>query len=228
LLGERKENNAMQSTTSRLHPLLVAAAVSVIVFSAVGAATLTGLIPLSKSQESPLELPKEVVKPIAPAISHQVKKPVARKAAPKPVEAPVYQEFSEIAQAAPAPAASPAPVLTEAPKPQVQPGQLAVVESVRELKHPGDAKGIGAIAGGVVGGVLGNKLGKGNRIGTVMGALGGAFGGHQIEKHARGETRWETAVRLDDGTQRTISSDVQPAWRAGERVRLLDGKLLPV
>ena len=222
----------MQSTTYRLHPLLAAAAVSVIVFSAVGAATLTGLIPSSKSQESPLELPKEVVQPIAPAISHPVQKPaapkpVARRAPPKPVETPVYKEFSEIAQASPAPAASPTPVLTEAPKPQAQPGQLAVVESVREVKDPGDAKGVGAIGGGVVGGVLGNKLGKGNRIATVLGAVGGAFAGHQVERHARAEKRWETAVRLEDGSVRTISSETQPAWRAGERVRLLDGKLAP-
>ena len=214
----------MQSTASRLHPLLAAAAVSVIVLSAVGAATLTGLIPSSKGQESVLELPKEVIKPIAPAISHPVRKISARKTA-KPV---VFREFTEAPVVAQVPAATPAPILTETPKPQPLPGQLAIVESVREMKDPGDAKGVGAVAGGVVGGVLGNKLGKGNRIGTVMGALGGAFGGHQIEKHARGETRWETAVRLDDGTQRTISSDVQPAWRAGERVRLLDGKLLPV
>lgn len=211
----------MQSTTSRLHPLLAAAAISVIVASALAAATLTGLIPLSKSQESALELPKEVVKPIAPAISHPVAKPAARKAAPKRAEPVVYREFTE------APVVARAPAVVEAPKPQPLPGQLAVVESVREVSDPGEAKGLGAIGGGVVGGVLGNKLGKGNRIGTVLGAVGGAFAGHQIERHARAEKRWETAVRLDDGSLRTVSSDVQPAWRAGERVRLLDGKLLP-
>jgi outer membrane lipoprotein SlyB len=52
--------------------------------------------------------------------------------------------------------------------------------------------------------------------------------GHQIEKHARADKRWEIAVRLDDGSQQTVSSDVQPAWHAGDRVRLLDGKLLPI
>ena len=204
----------MQSTASRLHPLLAAAAVSVIVLSALGAATLTGLIASSKGQESVLELPKDMVKPIAPAISHPVRKTAAR----TPV---VYREFAE------APRVTQAPAVTEAPKPQPPLGQLAIVESVREVKDPGDAKGVGAIAGGVVGGVLGNKLGK-NRIVTVLGAAGGAFAGHQVEKRVRAEKRWETAVRLDDGSQRTISSEAQPSWRAGERVRLLDGKLLPV
>jgi outer membrane lipoprotein SlyB len=194
----------------RLHPLLAAAAVSLMVLSAVGAATLTGLIPSSKSQESALELPKEVVKPIAPAISHPVRKTAARKPAKsqaEPIAAPV--------------------VVAESARPQPQLGQLATVESVREVKEAGDAKGVGAIAGGVVGGVLGNKLGK-NRIVTVLGAAGGAFAGHQIEKQVRAEKRWETVVRLDDGSQRTISSEAQPAWRVGERVRLLDGKLAPV
>ena len=212
----------------RLHPLLAATAVSLIVLSAVGAATLTGLIPSSKSQESALELPKEVVKPIAPAISHPVRKTAARKPVKTQPEPVAYREFAEAPQATQPPAAIPAPVVVaESAKPQPQLGQLATVESVREVKEAGDAKGVGAIAGGVVGGVLGNKLGK-NRIVTVLGAAGGAFAGHQIEKQVRAEKRWETAVRLDDGSQRTISTEAQPAWRAGERVRLLDGKLSPV
>jgi outer membrane lipoprotein SlyB len=203
----------MQTATTRLHPLLSVAAISVTLLSAVGIASLTGMIPASKGQENALELPKGVAKPIEPAISHPVTQPapkkiVARKAAPRVAEA--------------------APAAQETPKPQVVPGQLAIVESVREVKEPGDAKGIGAVAGGVLGGVVGNKLGKGKGLVTILGAAGGAVAGHQIEKHARADKRWEIAVRLDDGSQQTVSSDVQPAWHAGDRVRLLDGKLLPI
>jgi len=211
----------MQTTASRLHPLLTIAAISVTVLSAIGVASLTGMIPSSKGQDNVLELPKDVAKPLEPAISHPVatpaaRNPVVRKAAPQLVEPVVYREFSE------------APRVVEAPKPQVLPGQFAVVESVREVKEPGDAKGVGAVAGGVVGGVLGNKLGKGKGLVTILGAAGGAFAGHQIEKQARAEKRWEIAVRLDDGSQRTLSSEVEPAWRAGDRVRLVDDKLQPV
>ena len=191
----------MQATNSRLHPLLAVAAVCVSILSGVGVASLTGLIPLSKGQDNSLQLPSELIKPIEPAISH----PVAKPAAPKPVAR----------QTAPA------------PKPQVLPGPLAVVESVREVKEPGDAKGVGAVAGGVVGGVLGNKLGKGKGLVTILGAAGGAFAGHQIEKQARADERWEIGVRLDDGSQRTLSSDTEPAWRVGDRVRILDDKLQP-
>lgn len=183
----------MQSTNSRLNPLLTVAVISVTVLSAVGVAALTGMIPASKGQQQELQLPKELVKPLEPAISHPVPRKVTRKVAP------------------------PLPV-----------GQLAVVESVREVKEPGDAKGVGAVAGGVVGGVVGNKLGKGKDLVTILGAAGGAFAGHQIEKHARATKHWEIAVRLDDGSQRTLSSDVQPVWHAGDRVRLVNDKLQPV
>jgi uncharacterized protein YcfJ len=208
----------MQTTATRLHPLLTVAAISVTVLSAVAIASMTGMIPTSKGQENALQLPQEIVKPIEPVISHPVTKP----AAPKPAEPVVYREFAEAAPVVQA------PVVQEAPKPQPLPGQPAIVESVREVKEPGDAKGIGAVAGGVVGGVLGNKLGKGKGLVTVLGAAGGAIAGHQIERHARADKHWEIAVRLDDGSQQTVSSDAQPAWHAGDRVRLLDGKLLPI
>ena len=206
----------MQATT-RLHPLLAAAAISLIVLSGVGVAAMTGLISPSKGQEPALELPEEVLQPVEPAISHAP----APKPKPKPKKALVHQAVEAIppvAQAAPA---------VEAPKPQPLPGQPAIVESVREVNDPGEAKGVGAVAGGVVGGVLGNKLGKGKGLLTVLGAAGGAVAGHQIEKRARSEKRWEISVRLDDGSQRTLSSEVQPAWRPGERVRLVDDKLQP-
>jgi hypothetical protein len=35
-------------------------------------------------------------------------------------------------------------------------------------------------------------------------------------------------VRFDDGSRRTVSSDVQPSWHAGDRVRLVNDKLQPV
>jgi outer membrane lipoprotein SlyB len=190
----------MDSTTNRLNPLLTVAAISVTVLSAVGVAALTGMIPASKSQENVLELPREVAKPIEPAISHPARKTVTRRVAPQPLE----------------------------PAVQLPAGQLAVVESVREVTDPGEAKGVGAVAGGVVGGVLGNKLGKGKGLVTILGAAGGAFAGHQIEKHARGTKHWEVAVRLDDGSQRTLSSETEPVWHAGDRVRLVDNRLQPV
>jgi outer membrane lipoprotein SlyB len=214
----------MQANTNRLHPLLTAAAISVTVLSGVGVAAMTGVLPVSKSQESALELPKEVAKPIEPAISHPVtkpavRKPVVRRPAPAAVQPVSVNETTAIAQTVP---------VVEAAKPQPALGQLAVVESVREVRDPGEAKGVGAIAGGVTGLVLGKKLGKDKDLVTILGAAGGAIAGHQIERQVRATKHWEIAVRLDDGSQRMLTSEAQPAWRAGDRVRLLDDKLLPV
>jgi outer membrane lipoprotein SlyB len=210
----------MQTVKSRLHPLITIAAIAITLLSAMGIAAMTGMIPASKSQENAFELPKDVVKPIEPAISHPpARKTTARKAAPRPMEPVTYSDFNEsprVAQAAPA---------VEPVKPQLPAGQLGVVESVREVTQPGEAKGLGAIGGGVVGGVLGNKLGKGKGLVTILGAAGGAFAGHQIEKHARADKRWEIGVRLDDGSLRTLTSESQPAWRSGDRVRLVNDTL---
>lgn len=190
----------MDTNIKRINPLLAVAATSAIVLSAVGVAAVS-----SKGQSNELRIPKEMVQPIAPAISH----PVTKSPATKP-----SLRRTTSAQSGP---------VSQAPKPVL--GQLAVVEAVREVKEPGEAKGVGAVAGGVAGGVLGHKLGKGKGVFTVIGAAGGAIAGHQIEKKVRAEKHWETTVRFDDGTQRTLASEDQPAWRAGDRVRMVNGEL---
>ena len=80
----------MQTTTSRLHPLLTAAAISVIVLSAVGVATLSGAIPSSKGQENALELPEGSSRAgsrrrLPTRRETAAKKSVVHKAAPQPL-----------------------------------------------------------------------------------------------------------------------------------------------
>ncbi len=214
----------MENTESRLHPLLTAAAISVTVFSAVGVATLTGLVPQSigsQKEVAPLQIPAEVAKPVEPAITHPVAKPV-KKATPKvrKVEPVVYREFAEELRLAQA----------ETPKPAVKPGNVGTVQSVREVTQPGEHSAIGPIAGGVAGAVIGNQFGHGTgkKIMTVLGAAGGAYAGREIEKQARATKRWEVEVRLDSGTQETVLSEVAPPFNAGDRVRVVDGRLQPV
>jgi outer membrane lipoprotein SlyB len=203
-----KENNAMETNT-RLHPLLTAAAISITVFSAVGVATLTGLMPPtigSQKPETSLEAPPEVAKSIEPAITHPVQtpKPVQKKPVARAVSTPVVYND----------------------------GHLATIQAVREVKAPGQHTGLGPIAGGIAGAVLGDQIGKGKgttrKVLTVLGAAGGAFAGREIEKQARATTRWEVDVRRDDGAYETMRSEVAPPWQPGERVRLLDGRLSPV
>ncbi|HZM35140.1 MAG TPA: glycine zipper 2TM domain-containing protein [Burkholderiales bacterium] len=212
---------------SPLHPLLTMAAISVTVFCAVGAATLTGMVSPSRgtAAEPQLELhqaeraapvPAPAVAPVpAPAAAPTAKPVVKKKVAPvAPRPEPIYREAGQ-------------PPVVAAP---VAPGTPGIVESVREVTEPGDAKGLGVIAGGIGGAVLGHQVGsgRGNKLATVLGAVGGAIAGNHIEKQARAVKRWDITVRLEDGTTRTLSNPTEPFWHAGDRVRLHEGRLQPV
>lgn len=228
----------MQPTAKQgLHPLLTAAAVSVTVFSAVGIGAFTGLLPnsIGSSRES---APTELSAPQAPApsSSYSAYAPAPEikgmpPAVPSATPAPAKKAVKKVAARTPAPQApavqAQAPV--ETPKP-VPAGILGVVESVREISTPAaESNGVGPIAGGIAGAVIGNQFGKGmgRNVATVLGAAAGAFGGKEIEKRARATKHWEVQVRLDDGSSRTIASEVQPYWQGGERVRFVDGRLTP-
>lgn len=100
-----------------------------------------------------------------------------------------------------------------------------VVESVREIAVRGNGSGLGAAGGAVVGGLLGNQVGGGHgkQAMTVVGAIGGALAGNQIEKQARATRSYETTVRMDSGSSRTMTQATQPTWYDGDHVKIVDG-----
>ena len=104
--------------------------------------------------------------------------------------------------------------------------ECGVVISVSEKTIMGKGTGVGAIAGGVAGAVIGHDIGE-NRAGTAIGAVVGGIAGHQIERSARSTKRYDVAVRMQDGSVKTVSSGTPPPWRAGDRVRLHNGVLKP-
>lgn len=199
----------------RLHPLLATAAVSVTVFSLAGIAAINGWLPSSQAES----LPAPAAAKVEPAPAEA--KPTVPPAAPKPV---VKKAATPVAPTPIADAAR-APVAAVPPPPPC--GNCGTVDNVREVSQPGQASGLGAVAGGVVGGLLGNQVGKGggNTVATVLGAAGGAYAGHQIEKSRNKATRYEIDVRMTDGSIRTVAQDTVPAWRVGDRVRLDNGAL---
>lgn len=237
------------SNRQRLHPLIAAAAISVISVSAVGVAALTGVLPRTSASSAapssamanapaapaaaavndaaptnaqPVVTPPTVNPPAAPATVT----PKRHKPAVVRTRAPVEERRVDDAVVARDVAPSPAPA--PAPLPPVAAAQnLGTVDSVREIAEPGEGTGLGAIAGGVLGGVLGSQFGHGNgrKILTVAGAAGGAYAGHQVEKQARSTKHWEITVRMDNGALRTLSTDSAPLWRAGDRVRVVNGRL---
>jgi hypothetical protein len=46
-----------------------------------------------------------------------------------------------------------------------------------------------------------------------------------VELKAKSAVRYEIQVRMGDGSVKTLSSSTQPAWKAGDRVRLENGRL---
>ena len=232
-----------------MHPLIAIAAVSVTLFSLVGIGAITGLIPTSHSQTAqvqaaaPVEAPAKVaetaqIAEAAPAATAPVRapKPVAHKVAAKhvkpvahvahPAEEPVRVAKADlpsmVAQTPPPPPAQPAPYI-EPVKPACH--DCGVIESVREVEKPGQATGSGAAIGGIAGGILGNQTGRGHGrdVMTVLGAIGGAIAGHEIEKNTKKVKSYEIGIRFDDGSTQLITQDTPPAWRSGDRIRLVNG-----
>jgi outer membrane lipoprotein SlyB len=243
----------MESTQSRLHPILWAAAVAVIVFSAVGIAAITGVLPVAGSKpseppaaavpaapapgETPSGLPADSGKSVVPATAKAGTELAPKAAAAKPEHAAEARPTPKPAtHAKPKPiqvAQNEAPVVErdttrgyEAPPP-VSPAcrDCGVIESVREIKTQGEGSGLGAVAGGVLGGVLGHQVGggRGKDVATVLGAVGGAVAGHQVEKNVRTGSKYEVAVRFDDGSSQVFRQDQAPAWRSGDRVKVVNG-----
>lgn len=246
----------MEQARRSIHPLVGAAAVSVIVLSLTGVAAITGVLPRSTALQQPASPVAELQAPAVAPVTASTPAPVAeapavKRANPKPAEKPARPHREVVARnEAPAPApVAPLPV-AQAPSVPVAPVQApppppaavaeaprpapcidcGVVENFREIQVKGEGSGIGAVAGGVGGLILGNQIGRGTGrdIATIAGAVGGAFAGNEIEKRTRTKKQYEVSVRMDDGSLRTVTMDAPPVWRAGERVRVRDGHILSI
>jgi outer membrane lipoprotein SlyB len=197
---------------SGIHPLVAAASVAVIVLAGVGVAAFTGVLPGTSGKTS-ADAPKAEAKVMPP-----------KAAEPKPVPAKVTAHTRPQRVAA-APQVAPAPP----PAPAIAPRCLdcGVVEAVQEVEVKGEGTGAGAVAGGVAGAVIGNQVGsKKNRTATrIIGAVGGAVLGNAVEKNVRTTKRYDITVRMEDGTLRTLSQPQAPAWRPGDKVRVVNDAL---
>jgi outer membrane lipoprotein SlyB len=209
----------MSETHSRMNPLLAAAAIAVIIFSAVGVAVMTGLMPSSMSQsgESQPTARPETAKTEPASAPRQAAAPVPKRSTASEAPKRTAHEPTRVASAPPAPA----------PAPRVC-SNCGSVETVNVIEQQGEGSGLGAVAGGVAGALLGNQIGggSGRKIATVAGAAGGAYAGHQIEKHVKTTKRYDVVVRMEDGSVRTFPYETEPAFRSGERVKVVEGRLV--
>lgn len=209
----------IKNNTNRIHPLVAAAAVGVLLVSLVGVAAMTGILPNSNSESSQKEaivaLEKEAADKAAEAQVAEDKANQARKeaderqvAASKAANQAKSNSSTKVAQA-----------------------QICYncgrIESVRAVQTQAKPSGVGVVGGAVVGGLLGNQIGNGNgrSLATVAGAVGGGYAGNEIEKRTRTATTYQVRVRMEDGKMRTFPYDNQPNWSEGDRVRVVDGYL---
>lgn len=189
------------STASQLTLVKIAAG-AVIVLSAAGVGVMTGLIPgVSPHEDAPVAVQGATEQP-APAA-----KPESRPGAKEPVH---------VATAPPARQTKTAAHVC---------ADCGVVVSVNAVEVQGQATGAGAVAGAIGGLIVGNQIGsgRGKTLAKVAGAAGGAYAGHQIEKNARKTVAYQVAVRMDDGTTRTVNQQSGDGLSAGMRVRIVDG-----
>lgn len=239
------ENN---KPSSRIHPLVAGAAISVMLVSLTGVAAITGLLPSSHSSNSPTT---ETAAPNTATPSTQT--PVAASvgaatSATSPanlVEPKAVAEEAPIAETKPAPAPHRARTTHTAKATQPQPrtsyaesttvaaqapevcSSCGRVESVQAIPHAAKPSGLGVAAGAVLGGILGNQVGNGNgrTLATIAGAVGGGYAGNEVEKRSHTSTTYQVRVRMEDGSIRTFPYTQQPAWNVGDRVRVVDGQL---
>jgi outer membrane lipoprotein SlyB len=103
--------------------------------------------------------------------------------------------------------------------------RMGVVESVREVTIDPGQSGVGTMAGAALGGIAaGSSIGKGNGAiaAGIVGAVVGGMVGQSVESKVNTRKGLEITVRLDNGEMKAITQDADEAFRAGERVRLLN------
>ncbi len=102
------------------------------------------------------------------------------------------------------------------------------VVDVKTVKKDGEASGAGAVVGGVLGGVLGHQVGsgRGNTAATVVGAGAGAYAGHQVEKNQKATTTYQVVVKLEEGNTRTFNFDNPTRYQVGDKIKIVDKKLV--
>jgi len=117
---------------------------------------------------------------------------------------------------------------TFAPAAMAQCNNCGTVTDVKTIKKEGEASGGGAVLGGIVGGVIGHQIGsgRGNTAATVAGAAGGAYAGHQIEKNKKETVSYQVLIKMEDGTNRTFNFSQPTSYRIGDKIKIVDKKLV--
>lgn len=209
----------MTPSINKTHPMLLTAAVAVTIFSVLGSAAVTGLIPNAHSDRMESTQTASAEPAAEPHSGDTFKSSVTGKNEAKP-------EHSSASSTHAGTKAKSASANSDEKSSSVC-GNCGVIESIRLVQHDGNSSGLGAVAGGVAGGVVGNQIGKGkgNILMTILGAGGGAYAGNTIEQKVKATTAYVVKVHMEDGTYRTVTQNSQPEYAVGDHVKIDSGHL---
>ncbi len=210
----------MADTKSKMHPLIAIAAVAITLFSLVGVGMMTGVIPSSSSSDN---LKREAEAKTAQTQAAKTAAPAARNHTHPTPTAP-RKPATQTASNEPAPRPVPAQPVVVARVCH----ECGVIDSVKVVAQKGEASGLGAVGGAVVGGLVGTQIGsgRGTTAATVIGAAGGALAGNEVEKRVKSSRQYTVTVRMDDGNFRNFNFEGEPGYSVGEKVKVLDGRLV--
>ncbi|WP_321798448.1 glycine zipper 2TM domain-containing protein [Caballeronia sp. J97] len=219
------EIREIQTKPSRIHPLVAAAAVSIILACGTGVAAMTGLLPSSKATAATVTA--------APPADAQTAGPAPVVQASQPATAPAASLPRAVRGHHPTPVHRPAPVqgntsYSPPPAPAYDPyaGEVTAVDAVQTAQP---TTGIGAIGGAVVGGLAGTQIGngRGRTAATIIGAIGGGLAGNQIEHVVHKATTYQVQVRMNDGSVRRFDYQAAPGVAVGQKVHVSGDTLTP-
>lgn len=235
----------------RLHPLVGAAAVAIVIVSLTAVAAVTGVLPITKANQgatteasynSQPQQPYSIQgipgpEPVtnrapdqAPGSTTRPPSYYAQQAQPTQQVQPVQQaQQAQQAQNVAPPPAQPARQAQADERSAARPSHTAGhVTGVQVVESEKPTSGLGAVGGAVVGGLLGNQIGSGNGriLGTVAGAAAGGFGGNYAEKKLNTNKSYRVSVKMDDGSRRTFTYQNAPGVEVGQRVHLERGVLV--
>jgi uncharacterized protein YcfJ len=199
---------AIKTTTRRIHPLMAAAAASVIIVSLAGTAAITGVLPSSHSAPD-ASMPTTQVAPAyagalaptaAPAMAAQGLQQVpvgyaqppagayAQPAAYTQQAAYAQQGYPQAVQPAPAPVVIEKTIIKEVPVKHAAPRPHTVHTSYARHEAPAyyepaprpapQPNYVGIGTGAVIGGLLGSQVGSGN--GRKLATVAGIIGGGMV------------------------------------------------
>jgi uncharacterized protein YcfJ len=156
----------------RIHPLVAVAAVSVTLFSLVGMAALTGVLPTSYGANKD-----------ASANDMQTRAELSRAEEANQVDTlPAKKLTSKAAQQSQTARAQQVSATNDGGNTAQRSSPAAATQTAHKPAPQNSPVGIGV--GAVVGGVLGNQVGSGDgkTLATILGAVGGGYIGNEVAK----------------------------------------------